>query len=165
MRDTSHSGPLDITVQLATADDIEALIPLYSGFMLHERVTPPAPAELRRRLERLLASETDEVLIARDGAGTAVGYLQQRFYLSVWRPDRDAYIEDAFVAEPLRGRGGGRRLVEAALERARARGAARISLDTNERNLTARRLYEALGFQNLNPAWDGAPQLYYSRAL
>ena len=116
-------------------------------------------------MERLLASETDEVLIARSDGGAALGYLQLRYFLSVWRPDRDAFIEDVFVLEEVRGRRIGERLVETALICARNRGAARICLDTNESNNRARRLYERLGFSNLNTAWDGAPQLNHSRLL
>ncbi len=164
MAGESASGPL-ISVSTATPADIDDLIPLYCGFMLHEQVQPPPADELQRRLRHLLASETDEVLIARAADGAPLGYLQQRYFASVWRPGNDAYIEDVFVAEPARGQGVGRRLMEAALERASARGAARICLDTNERNLRARRLYEALGFANPNPAWDDGSQLYYSRLL
>ncbi len=160
---TSHA--LAVSVMLATSDDVEDLIPLYRGFMLHEQVQPPPVDELRRRLRRLLASETDEVLLARAGDGAAAGYLQWRWFFSVWRPDLDAYIEDVFVAEPARGRGVGRRLVEQSLERARERGVARICLDTNERNRPARHLYEQLGFTNPNPAWDAGRQIYYSRLL
>jgi ribosomal protein S18 acetylase RimI-like enzyme len=149
----------------ATVDDIRDLLALYCGFMRHEGVDPPDGSELRRRLTRLLTSEVDEVLIARSGNGAPVGYLQQRYYLSVWRPDRDAFIEDVFVVEDCRGRRVGERLVDEAFSCARRRGAARICLDCNERNVRGRRLYERLGFQNGNPAWEGAPQLYYSRLL
>lgn len=145
--------------------DIEDLVPLYRGFMQHESVRPPEDAELRRRLAILLASDTDEVLIARTATGEALAYLQQRYYVSVWRPGSDAYVEDVFVVEDARGRRIGERLMEAAIERARSRGALRISLDCNERNLRGRRLYERLGFQNPNSAWDGGRQLYYSRPL
>jgi ribosomal protein S18 acetylase RimI-like enzyme len=165
MPDAGAAEPLPATVQTATPDDVDDLIPLYCGFMLHEAVQPPAEAELRRRLVRLLASETDEVLIARAPDGGALGYLQQRYFYSVWRPDRDAYIEDVFVVEEARGRRVGELLVVQALERARAHGGARICLDTNERNARARRLYERLGFENANPAWDNGRQIYYSRLI
>ena len=161
MANVSHSEPLPVTVRTATLDDVEDLIPLYAAFMRHDGVQPPAADELRRRLTRLLGSATDEVLVAHDDGDRALGYLQQRYYYSVWRPDWDAYIEDLFVIEEARGRRVGEALLQAALQRAQAHGVARMCLDTSERNLRARRLYERLGFRNLN--WDGSSQIYYSR--
>jgi ribosomal protein S18 acetylase RimI-like enzyme len=152
-------------VRQAAAPDIDALILLYSGFMRHESVEPPAPEELRRRLARLLASPTDEVLLALGPAGEPVGYLQQRYFFSVWRPGLDAYVEDVFVVEELRGRRVGEQLMQAAFEAARARGAQRICLDANANNERGRHLYERLGFQTGNPAWAGAQQLFYSKLL
>jgi ribosomal protein S18 acetylase RimI-like enzyme len=163
MVSASHSEPLSASVRTATLEDVEDLIPLYAGFMLHDGVQPPAADELRRRLARLLGSASDDVLIARDADGRAVGYLQQRYYYSVWRPDRDAYIEDVFVVEEVRGRRVGEALLQTALQRAREHGVARICLDTNERNLRARRLYERLGFRNLNR--EGGRQIFYSRLI
>jgi ribosomal protein S18 acetylase RimI-like enzyme len=166
MNSIDRTSPLEVRVHTATVDDISDLLPLYCGFMRHEGADPPNDGELRRRLTRLIASENDEVLIARSINGSApVGYLQQRYYLSVWRADRDAFIEDVFVVEGARGRRVGERLIGKALAQARRRGAARICLDCNERNVRGRRLYERLGFQNGNTAWDSAPQLYYSRLL
>jgi ribosomal protein S18 acetylase RimI-like enzyme len=163
--DAEGSGPAAVTVSRAGQADIDALISLYHGFMLHESAQPPADDEMGRRLGRLLASDSDEVLIARVPDGEPAGYLQQRYYFSVWRPDLDAYIEDVFVVEELRGRRVGERLVEGAFEAAKLRGVGRISLDTNVNNRRGRRLYERLGFQTENAAWDGGQQLFYSRLL
>jgi ribosomal protein S18 acetylase RimI-like enzyme len=154
-----------VLVTIATPEDIEDLLPLYQGFMRHESVEPPSDVELSRRLARLVKSESDEVFIARLDTGAAVAYLQQRYFFSVWRPDVDAYIEDVFVIEALRGRGIGEQLLRRALETAQERPARRICLDCNEQNLRGRRLYERLGFLNTNPAWGDARQLYYSRPL
>jgi hypothetical protein len=84
MNSIDRTSPLEVRVQTATVDDISDLLPLYCGFMRHEGADPPNDGELRRRLTRLIASENDEVLIARSINGSApVGYLQQRYYLSV----------------------------------------------------------------------------------
>ena len=62
-------------------------------------------------------------------------------------PDRArAWIFSTWVEPAQRGRGIGRELVEAALEWARARGAACAELEVNERMEAARRLYESCGF-------------------
>ena len=102
----------------------------------------PSHAAVLGSVERLLADPQTEFLLAGD---PPVGVAQLRYRWSVWTESEDAWLEDLFVSADARGRGLGRALVEAAFERARARGCARIELDTGEGN-PARRLYEELGF-------------------
>lgn len=55
-------------------------------------------------------------------------------------------IQGFVVAEELRGRGVGRRLMRAAMDEARRQGAVRITLRVLGHNTPARKLYEAEGF-------------------
>ncbi|WP_260703215.1 GNAT family N-acetyltransferase [Edaphobacter flagellatus] len=55
------------------------------------------------------------------------------------------------VAEEWQGRGIGRRVLEYTVEQARALGAKRLYLETNNTLKNAVHLYEALGFQHLPP--------------
>jgi ribosomal protein S18 acetylase RimI-like enzyme len=71
---------------------------------------------------------------------------QLRFRWSVWRASEDCLLEDLYVSPAARGSGLGRALVAATIERARARGARRIELDTAERNEAAVKLYTSFGF-------------------
>ena len=59
-----------------------------------------------------------------------------------------AHINDVVVDDAARRQGAGRRLMEAALEIARERGAGVVRLTTAERRGEAHRLYESLGFKN-----------------
>ena len=52
-----------------------------------------------------------------------------------------------YVAEPYRGQGLGRRLMEAAEEWARQQGLPRISLSAGARNRLGQKLYESLGYE------------------
>ena len=92
---------------------------------------------------------------------------QTRFRLSVWTGAEDAWLEDLFVEESARGKGYGRALVEAAVERARSRGCDRIQLDVNQANVNALKLYESCGFKPVhNPAkWGEAPDFFYTREI
>lgn len=58
----------------------------------------------------------------------------------------EAEILTLGVLADVRGRGIGRRLVEAVADKARARGAARLHLEVAAGNAAARRLYDGLGF-------------------
>jgi N-acetylglutamate synthase-like GNAT family acetyltransferase len=66
------------------------------------------------------------------------------------------------VAPPERGRGIGRLLLQAAIDRARALGASSLFLGSNRRLAAAVRLYEAVGFQHV-PREQVGP-LPYERA-
>jgi GNAT superfamily N-acetyltransferase len=56
------------------------------------------------------------------------------------------------VAEPHKGRGLGRALMAACVERARAAGAPRLYLETNSALAPALSLYRSFGFQQIHPA-------------
>jgi GNAT superfamily N-acetyltransferase len=76
--------------------------------------------------------------------------------------DREAVLKRMYVAPHLRGRGFGRQLFDAIIERARSAGYARLSLDTNTRQLAAQRAYSAAGFTLTGRDGD---TLYYALSL
>jgi ribosomal protein S18 acetylase RimI-like enzyme len=108
--------------------------------------TGPDERAMRDSVERLVGDPNTEFLLAAPPEGAAAGVCQLRFRHSVWTSSEDCWLEDLFVEERLRGHGLGRALVLTAFDRAAARGARRIELDTNERNTGAIALYESLGF-------------------
>jgi ribosomal protein S18 acetylase RimI-like enzyme len=65
-----------------------------------------------------------------------------------WAGDPDASIGELVVSTEAEGRGIGRALVEAAMERARGNGCTRISVSTGAANERARNLYRGLGFED-----------------
>ena len=95
------------------------------------------------------ATDTDFLLAGDPPAGVC----QLRYRYAIWTESEDCWLEDIFVEASARGSGVGRALVEAAFERARERGCARMELDVNEANPAALRLYESLGFE----AWSDPP--------
>lgn len=134
-----------IAVRLAGAQDAAELTRLIAGFRDWLTASVPTDAQILASVEQLIADPGTEFLLAGAG-GPPSGFCQLRYRHSVWTGTPDCWLEDLFVEEQARGRGVGRALVDAALERARARGAARIELDTNETNLGAIALYERAGF-------------------
>jgi len=74
-------------------------------------------------------------------------------------------IHDLAVLDGHRGRGVGRRLLAAVEEKARSLGCCKVTLEVQEHNHPARRLYEALGFaqHELRPEVGGA--LYLTKRL
>jgi molybdopterin-guanine dinucleotide biosynthesis protein A len=78
------------------------------------------------------------------------------------RGERRRQLKRMYLRPDQRGRGLGRRLLETALEDARADGVALIELDTGERMEAARALYEAYGFRRVS---GSAPRQGQNRLL
>ena len=128
----------------------------------------PSRAEFAERAAVLIDDPDTDYLVAFDEVGACAGFLQQRYRRDIWTKGGEAYLEDLFVAQGSRRRGLGRRLVETAVERARARGCSLVTLDTNERNDPAVALYEILGFTSGGgPATElsGGRQLWLTKRL
>ena len=95
-------------------------------------------------------------------AGPAdVGMAQLRFreYLLTGKPM--AYLEELYVVPGRRGEGHGLALMQAAMRLARERGATTMELGTSVSDRDARRLYEGLGFTNLEKEGDPETQMLY----
>jgi ribosomal protein S18 acetylase RimI-like enzyme len=132
-------------VRPATREDAAHIARLLSEFRDWQGREEPSDASIEASVRRLLDDPQTEYLL---GGDPPAGVLQLRFRHAVWTGADDAHLEDLFVSTAARGSGVGRELVEAALERARERGAARILLDTNESNEAALRLYMSVGFRS-----------------
>jgi ribosomal protein S18 acetylase RimI-like enzyme len=132
-------------VRLATSTDAADVSRLMISFRDWQGREEPSDASIGASVRRLLGDPDTEYLLAGD---PPAGVLQLRFRHAVWTGTDDAHLEDLFVSADARGSGIGRELVEAAFERARERGCARMLLDTNESNEAALRLYRSLGFRS-----------------
>jgi ribosomal protein S18 acetylase RimI-like enzyme len=132
-------------VRRATSSDAADVARLIAAFRDWQERDEPSDASIAASVRRLIADPNTEYLL---GGDPPSGVLQLRFRHAVWTGADDAHLEDLFVSAGARGSGLGRQLVEAALERARERGAARILLDTNESNEAALRLYRSVGFRS-----------------
>ena len=95
--------------------------------------------------QRLLARDDNMLaLIATDDTGRALGIAALVFHRSTWSPTWYCYLEDLIVAPEARGLGVGRALIVATYEEADRRGATRTYWTTQEKNVTARALYDRL---------------------
>jgi ribosomal protein S18 acetylase RimI-like enzyme len=143
----------------AEPHEAEPVAALLVAFRDHIGQRSPSDNAFLASVERLIVDPATEYLLGAPGQGEpAAGVVQLRFRWSVWRAAEDCLLEDLFVAPEARRSGLGRALVQAAIDRANARGARRIELDTAERNEAAVRLYRSFGFSD--EAYEGGRAMF-----
>lgn len=119
---------------------------LFTAFQrLVPQLTNNNPPPSREDLSALVKSEATTLLVARADDDSILGAAS----VTVYRVPTGvrAVIEDVIVDGSARGRGIGEALARAALEIARQKGAAGVSLTSNPKREAANRLYLKMGFK------------------
>jgi ribosomal protein S18 acetylase RimI-like enzyme len=147
----------DVVIRRATKADLPALGKLGASLLLMHHAFDPdrfmAPrgdpdAGYAWFLGTQLEEEDVAVFVAeRDGA--VIGYVYAGLEPQSWKELRDeaGFIHDVVVAEAGRRHGLASALIEAACEWLRSIGAPRVVLWTADKNESAQRLFERLGFR------------------
>lgn len=135
-----------VAVEHPGAADVAALLAVHEALMRGQ--TPDASCHVRSAQE--LAAPGVRMFTLRD-AGRLLGVGA----LTPLAPGHEE-LKSMHVAEAARGQGAGRALLDGMLADARARGVARISLETGSgpEHTAARRLYAAAGFAETGPFGD-----------
>lgn len=118
---------------------------LFDGYIrFYEAQVPDEVITLT--FERLLAGEDGMAgLVAVDANDNPIGLVNLVFHRSTWSPTWYCYLEDLYADPAVRDTGVGRALIEATYALADARGASRTYWATQQKNATARRLYDRIG--------------------
>lgn len=135
----------DIAITPLAASDEADWRRLWTGYL--EFYETSVPEEVYATTwERLLSGRDGEFhgLIARDGAGTALGLTHYLFHRHCWSVADVVYLQDLFVAPDIRGGGVGRALIERVYAEADKAGAANVYWLTQSFNTTARALYDRI---------------------
>ena len=136
---------MKISVRPVEATDEGPWLALFRDYITFYEATVPEDV-IALTWQRLLSrADNMMALVAADEAGRALGIAALVFHRSTWSPSWYCYLEDLFVAPAARGRGIGRALIEATYDEADRRGASRTFWATQEKNETARTLYDRLG--------------------
>ncbi|MFC5290861.1 GNAT family N-acetyltransferase [Actinokineospora guangxiensis] len=133
-------------IRAALPADVAAIVALLADDPLGAtRERPGDPRYAAAYAE--IAADPNQVLAVAEAGGEVVGTLQLTFTPGLSRLGAlRATVEGVRVRADQRGSGLGQELVEWAIERSRARGAALVQLTTDSTRADAHRFYERLGF-------------------
>jgi RimJ/RimL family protein N-acetyltransferase len=136
----------DHSIQVVGGGDLEDLLPLMRAYCDFYETSPSDDALLA--LSRSLLEDPQREglqLIARDSAGTAVGFTTIFWTWSTTRAARIAVMNDLFVSPASRGTGLAERLIAACMEQCADHGAQRLEWQTAPDNLRAQTVYDRIG--------------------
>ncbi|WP_110643418.1 GNAT family N-acetyltransferase [Salinicola sp. CPA57] len=134
------------TIRVAKPEDIDDLALLVDGYRQFYR-QPSDPEGARHFLIQRFEREDAHLLIALDGTGSAVGFVQLFPVPSTTSLGSRWILNDLFVVPEGRCRGIGSALLQAARELASEHGIAQLMLRTQVENAAAQSRYQSLGWQ------------------
>lgn len=139
-----------VNVRFVTRGDYAEWLPLWEGYnefykrfgatALPDAVTQVTWARFFDAYEPMFAMVAEDVTAG--NKGHLVGLVHYLFHRSTITIEPTCYLQDLFTAEAARGKGVGRRLIEAVYEQARLAGVVNVYWRTHATNATARRLYD-----------------------
>ena len=133
-------------IESATAADIPQLVDLLTILFTQEADFHPDREKQTRGLRLIVeAPQRGRIFVARLGE-TIVSMVSLLFTISTAEGAPVCWLEDMVVRPEQRGQGLGSRLLQHALNYARASGLARITLLTDRTNTQAARFYQRHGF-------------------
>ncbi len=137
----------EVAVRVAREGDLACIVELFEfGALVNGKEDPADTAAYRAALSEIQQGPGD-VLVAEIGDVT-IGACQLIVFRHLQSRGRlCAEIESVHVHPDWRGRGIGRVLMGAAIDRARVLGCYRIQLTSNQARPDAHRFYAALGFE------------------
>jgi GNAT superfamily N-acetyltransferase len=135
-----------VNIERVNEADLDELLGLMRGYCDFYEVDPSDEALLALSRALLADPENEGIqLIARDGAGRAIGFATVYWTWQTLSASRLAVMNDLFVAPAARGRGLGAALIEECLRFAGERGAGKLAWQTAPANEFAQRLYDRVG--------------------
>lgn len=143
---TAMSNPL--LIRPVRQEDFAAWQPLWDGYnaFYGRHADTALPFDITRTTWQRFFDAGEPVfgLVAEDN-GQLVGLAHYLFHRSTTRIEPTCYLQDLFTVETQRGRGVGRRLIQAVYDAAQAAGVKRVYWQTHETNAAGRQLYDKVG--------------------
>jgi ribosomal protein S18 acetylase RimI-like enzyme len=151
-------------IRAAGIEDADAVARLLRDFNAEYDDPAPGQEQMAERI-RVLLEHGDTIILVAGEPPCALSLT--RFRPGLWSPKLESYLAELYVVPDRRGQGIGRALMEETMAMARAQGADTMELGTGEDDVSARRLYESLGFTNTEHGPGGVQTVsfFYEREL
>lgn len=136
-----------IQVRFVTRGDYAQWLPLWEGYnRFYGRFDATALPEeiIRTTWSRFFDAYEPVWGLVAELDGRLVGLAHYMFHRSTITIEPTCYLQDLFTAEAARGKGVGRKLIEAVYEQARLAGVVNVYWRTHASNATARPLYDSV---------------------
>jgi GNAT superfamily N-acetyltransferase len=146
-----------VEIRAAEPGEEEAIVPLYEWLFAPPATRPDTWDERRAAVALRQATEShDACVLVAEEAGRLVGLCTAYQDLHSVRFGYRAWVEDLAVDPDRRSQGIGARLLGAARDWARARGATHLELDSAEARTDAHRFYEREGavYRSISFGWE-----------
>jgi ribosomal protein S18 acetylase RimI-like enzyme len=147
-----------VELELKSSEELATWLPNMFEHYVAERIKAGENADVAKKMSDAQSAELFPNGTPADGQHVMNVIADEECVGTLWmgRPlsgDGDTwYIFDIEIAKDLRGRGYGRAAMEAAEAWTRERGGTRVALNVFGPNLTARALYDSLGYEVLATA-------------
>ncbi|WP_137819982.1 GNAT family N-acetyltransferase [Pseudomonas sp. 2FG] len=132
-------------IHAAAPEDLDDLVRLFAGYLEFYQVPKPLTV-IRSFLAARMERGDSTLLLARDVAGAALGFVQLYPFFSSLALEPAWLLSDLYVSAQARRQGVGEALMNAARAHAQASGACGLQLETAKTNLAGQALYERLGY-------------------
>jgi GNAT superfamily N-acetyltransferase len=133
-------------IEAATEADLPALTKLLAVLFAQEAEFTPNPEAQHRGLLRIITNHDVGIVLVAKEDKKVLGMVILLYTVSTALGERVALLEDMVVGPEARGRGVGSHLLKRAVSVAEAAGCLRITLLTDQLNLSAQRFYKRHGF-------------------
>jgi GNAT superfamily N-acetyltransferase len=138
---------MDLNFREAKRNDLERIVELITDDAVAARRTGSYGEPHVKGFEAVTASPDNELIVA-EADGEVIGVMQLTFIPGISRNGASRLqVEAVRVDRKLRGQGIGRRLMEHAHERGRARGCVLAQLTSDKQRPEAHRFYRSLGYE------------------
>lgn len=130
---------------LATRDDIPRLLPMVAAYHTEAGIAT-RDDDRRAALEALWDQDIQAAIWLIGPSRAPVGYLAIAFGYSIELGGRDAFVDEFYIREAVRGRGMGGQALQLVLPTLKAMGVKAVHMEVSRGNAAAR-LYARAGFE------------------
>lgn len=142
-----------LTVMIADVEHLDAAAELFDQYRQFYKQASNLPAARHFLFERTINKESIIYLAWDEETKSAVGFLQLYPGFSSVTMEPLWILNDLYVLSTHRQKGVARKLIQAAMSLVQNREDKGLSLSTATDNVSAQRLYEALGFERDQEFW------------